>query len=158
MSTLFEDVRDSPEASHCETPDRLFRILDEEFHFEIDVCATATNAKCATFYSATDDGLSQAWRGVCWCNPPFNKTKGEWVAKAYRESQNGNTVVVLLPWNGTGDTSWWHKYALRAAEIRYIEGRQTFDRGSLGKVTLRVVVLVFKANYSGPCIAKTFAA
>ena len=49
----------------------LFREWDERFGpFELDVCATAHNAKCKKFFSPEDDGLRQVWHGVCWMNPP----------------------------------------------------------------------------------------
>lgn len=34
-----------------ETPQDFFDTLNAEFHFEIDVCALPTNAKCAIFYT-----------------------------------------------------------------------------------------------------------
>ncbi len=33
------------------TPQALFDKLNEEFHFELDVCATSENAKCKKYYS-----------------------------------------------------------------------------------------------------------
>lgn len=54
------------------TPWPLFRELDTRFGpVELDVCATAQNAKCQNFFSPEDDGLNQAWHGVCWMNPPY---------------------------------------------------------------------------------------
>lgn len=47
-----------------ETPQDLFNALDEEFHFGIDVCATAENAKCENFFSIKEDGLAQNWGGM----------------------------------------------------------------------------------------------
>ena len=43
------------------TPRWLFDKLDEEFHFTVDVCAVAENAKCKLFYSPETDGLSINW-------------------------------------------------------------------------------------------------
>src|SRR5690348_18443707 len=47
-----------------ETPIQLFRILDDEFGFELDVCATRHNSKCVRFFAPEIDGLAQRWRGV----------------------------------------------------------------------------------------------
>ena len=44
-----------------ETPQDFFDILNDEFHFDIDVCALPENAKCGKFYSPEDDGLSKNW-------------------------------------------------------------------------------------------------
>ena len=58
------------------TPLDLFQKLDAEFHFDLDVCATAENAKCRKFYSPRDNGLRQLWRGTCWLNPPYGRGNG----------------------------------------------------------------------------------
>ena len=105
------------------TPRDFFECLNNEFNFELDVCATAENAKCAKYYTVTDDGLSQEWRGTCWMNPPYGRTIGKWVKKAYESSQNGATVVCLLP--ARTDTAWWHDYCMRG-EIRLVRGRLKF--------------------------------
>jgi hypothetical protein len=52
----------------CETPQKLFDEIDAEFGFDLDVCATAANAKCRRYFSPEQDGLKQPWRGVCWMN------------------------------------------------------------------------------------------
>ena len=44
-----------------ETPQDLFDKLNAVYHFETDVCAVASNAKCARYFSPEDDGLKQEW-------------------------------------------------------------------------------------------------
>lgn len=39
-----------------ETPLDFFKVLDAEFHFDVDVCATPENAKCTEYYTKADDG------------------------------------------------------------------------------------------------------
>lgn len=39
------------------TPQAFFNKMNEEFHFEVDVCAVAENAKCKRYYSPEEDGL-----------------------------------------------------------------------------------------------------
>lgn len=68
-----------------ETPQDFFDELDREFHFTLDVCAIPENAKCEKFYSPEEDGLSQPWEGNVWCNPPYGRGIGDWVAKAQSE-------------------------------------------------------------------------
>jgi phage N-6-adenine-methyltransferase len=54
------------------TPQSFFNGLDEEFHFTLDPCATAANAKCATYFTRQDDGLVQDWgKHTVFCNPPM---------------------------------------------------------------------------------------
>lgn len=106
------------------TPQRLFDELQSEFHFTLDVCAIAANAKCPHFYSPAEDGLVQPWTGVCWMNPPYGRAIGLWVAKAYRAALAGATVVALLP--ARTDTTWWHDYVVKAKDIRFLRGRIRF--------------------------------
>ena len=71
------------------TPRYVFDPLDREFHFETDVCADGTNHKCDRFFDKEQDGLRQEWKGVCWMNPPYGRTIGEWVRKAYESARGG---------------------------------------------------------------------
>ena len=79
------------------TPQAFFDQLHAEFGFTLDVAAQPGNAKCSHYFTEAEDGLRQVWEGVCWCNPPYGKTIGLWVAKAYASAQAGATVVCLLP-------------------------------------------------------------
>lgn len=45
------------------TPQHIFDLLDAEFDFNLDPCATESNHKCETFYTAEIDGLKQNWGG-----------------------------------------------------------------------------------------------
>ena len=91
------------------TPQWLFDKLDSVFHFTLDACATAENAKCEIFYSPEQDGLAQEWSGNVWCNPPYGRQIGKWVQKAFEST--ANIVVMLLP--ARTDTRWFHNYCLR---------------------------------------------
>lgn len=122
------------------TPQDFFDALNAEFGFTLDVCATADNAKCARFYTQTDDGLSQPWEGVCWMNPPYGRTIGRWMRKAYESSQQGATVVCLVP--ARTDTAWWHDYAVKG-EVRFIRGRLKFG-GSKNSAPFPSAVVVFR--------------
>ena len=46
-----------------ETPQYFFDLLDEEFHFTLDPCASFENKKCEKYYTEKDDGLMQNWTG-----------------------------------------------------------------------------------------------
>ena len=71
------------------TPQDFFDKLNEEFHFQLDVCATAENAKCEKYYTKDQDGLNMPWIGICWCNPPYGREIGRWVKKAFESSVRG---------------------------------------------------------------------
>ena len=123
-----------------ETPQDLFDKLNNEFHFTLDVCATPENAKCDSFYTKEQDGLSQPWKGVVWCNPPYGKQIGSWVRRGFFASLSGNTVVMLLP--ARTDTRWFHEYIYGKAEIRFIRGRLKFG-GSKNSAPFPSMIVVF---------------
>jgi phage N-6-adenine-methyltransferase len=105
------------------TPDDLFQKLNAKHNFNTDVCATKENAKCAEFYDIEIDGLKQKWIGTCWMNPPYGREIGKWMRKAYMSSQQGTTVVCLVP--ARTDTAWWHDYAMKG-DIEFLRGRLKF--------------------------------
>jgi site-specific DNA-methyltransferase (adenine-specific) len=74
-------------------------------------------------------------------NPPYGRAIGEWMRKAWLESQRGALVVSLVP--ARTDTIWWHDYAMRG-EIRYVRGRLRFN-GHTNPAPFSSVVVVFKA-------------
>lgn len=46
-----------------ETPGSFFQELDQEFHFDLDACATDDNHKCSNYFTKDQDGLLQNWGG-----------------------------------------------------------------------------------------------
>ena len=103
------------------TPQALFNVLNDEFHFTCDVCSTDDNAKCAKHYTLADDGLEQKWSGVCWCNPPYGREIPKWVEKA---ALSNALTVMLLP--AKTDTQWFHTFIYRKREVRFLQGRLRF--------------------------------
>ena len=130
-----------------ETPWLLFRRLDAEFHFTLDVCAVPENAKCQCHYSPEQDGLSRPWRGVCWCNPPYGRRIYRWIEKAYEHAAKGEaTTVCLIP--ARTDTSWWHSYVMAASEVWLIAGRVRFGRAKSG-APFPSAIVVFRPGQLG---------
>jgi phage N-6-adenine-methyltransferase len=126
-----------------ETPKELFDKLDSEFHFTLDVCALVSNAKCARFFSPAEDGLKQDWAGTCWMNPPYGRTIGQWVQKAFESAQGGATVVALLP--SRTDTRWWHFFVTKAREVRFLPGRLKFS-GSSNSAPFPNAIVIWSAG------------
>lgn len=116
-------VHFSSETDLWATPQEFFDRYNERFGFTLDACATPDNAECPAFYTRADDGLAQDWRGTVWMNPPYGRTIGAWMRKAYESSLNGATVVCLVP--ARTDTRWWHDYAMKG-EVEFIKGRLKF--------------------------------
>lgn len=124
-----------------ETPQEFFDQLNDEFGFDLDVCALPENAKCASYYTPDQDGLSKPWDGVCWCNPPYGRQIKKWVAKAASSVADGATVVMLLP--ARTDTQWFHRYIYHQAEIRFVPGRLKFG-GARWNAPFPCMVVIFR--------------
>lgn len=135
------EVMFSSKSCNWETPQRLFDDLNREFHFTLDACATAQNAKCARYYSPDQNGLRQPWDGVVWCNPPYGRKIGQWVRKAFAASSEGSTVVMLLP--SRTDTKWFHDWIYNRSEIRFLKGRLKFG-GAKNAAPFPSMVVIFR--------------
>ena len=136
------DVMFSSKTDLWETPQEFFDELNDEFGFDIDVCALPENAKCDQYYTPEQDGLSQPWQGVVWCNPPYGRDIGKWVQKEYEENKKENNfIVMLLP--ARTDTKWFHEYIYGKAEIRFVRGRLKFG-GSKNSAPFPSMVVVFR--------------
>lgn len=114
-----------------ETPQAIFDELDKEFHFTLDPCSTHKNHKCPQYFTKEEDGLSQKWGGVVFCNPPYSQVS-KWVAKCHEESKtDGITIVLLIP--ARTDTRYFHDYIYQRTEIRFIKGRLHYEIDGEGK-------------------------
>ena len=138
--SLERAVYASSESCEWSTPQDFFEKLNEQFNFNLDVCATRDNAKCARYFTSEENGLAQEWTGVCWMNPPYGKEIASWMRKAYESSQKGATVVCLVP--ARTDTGWWHDYAMRG-EVHFVRGRLKFG-GSKSAAPFPSAVVVFR--------------
>ena len=121
---MLTDVHFSSATDDWATPQDYFdRVSVEHGPFDLDVCASADNAKAKRFFDKDRNGLAQIWAGVCWMNPPYGRTIGDWMRKAYESSMTGAKVVCLVP--ARTDTAWWHDYAMKGS-ITFIRGRLKF--------------------------------
>ena len=138
------EVMFSSRSDVWETPQAFFDALNEEFNFDLDVCALPQNAKCKNFYTPEMDGLSQPWKGNVWCNPPYGREIGQWVKRAYISTKSGwaNLVVMLL--QARTDTRWFHEYIYGKSEIRFVPGRLKFGN-SKNSAPFPSMVVIFKS-------------
>jgi len=130
MDKATQGVMFSSKSNDWATPQDFYNQLDAEFEFTLDPCASQSSAKCASFYTADDDGLSKDWEGhTVFMNPPYGRKIGNWIQKAYEEGEKSNTrVVALIP--ARTDTKYWHNYCMKATEIRFVKGRLKFGHGN----------------------------
>lgn len=120
-------VHFSSSSDNWATPDLFFQKMVEDFGvFDLDVCADVSNRKAKKFYTKKEDGLIQDWYldgRLVWMNPPYGRSIGMWIKKAFEESLKGCKVVCLIP--SRTDTAWWHEYVVKG-DIRFIRGRLKF--------------------------------
>lgn len=135
-----KEVMFSSKTDMWATPQDLFDKLNDEFHFETDVCAVPENAKCYKYYTPDIDGLKQEWTGNCWCNPPYGREIGKWVKKA---ATSKAMTVMLIP--ARTDTKWFHDYIYNKAEIRFIKGRLKFG-GAQNSAPFPSMICVFRGD------------
>ena len=120
------DVHFSSKSNEWETPQDLYDILNDEFHFKVDAAATDDNKKCDVYFTETDSALDKTWKDygkTIWLNPPYGRGIGKFIKKAYEEALKGCTVVCLIP--ARTDTKFFHEYCAKG-EIRFIKGRLKF--------------------------------
>lgn len=80
-------------------------------------------------------------------NPPYGRTIGAWVEKAFNEAQEKDTLIVmLLP--ARVDTKWFHNYIYHKAEIRFIKGRLKFG-GSKNSAPFPSMIVIFGGANNG---------
>jgi site-specific DNA-methyltransferase (adenine-specific) len=122
-----------------ETPPDLFAVLHAEFNFDIDVCASAANAKLPCFITKELDGLVRPWHGTFWMNPPYSDP-GPWCKKAHEMMLEGMTGVALLP--VATDTKYFHAHVLDVAdEVRFPDRRLRFVGAESGATQPNVIVV-----------------
>lgn len=160
----------SRQSDEYETPEWLFDLLDQEFHFDCDAAATMENSLCEIMFTKGEsDALSHHdWCGyvsgadadypveIFWLNPPYSKI-GKFMKKAYEESLKDALVVCLIP--ARTDTRYWHDYVMNAQEIRFVKGRLKFG-DSKNSAPFPSVIVIFDKNAAGyvgiyPRIGKT---
>ena len=93
QDTLFNLDQTELSTNDHYTPKWVFDLLG--LTFDIDVAAPPGGVPwipCKRYYTQADDGLTQAWEGLVWCNPPFSNIE-PWIERL-NDHRNG---VALLP-------------------------------------------------------------
>ena len=124
------NVHFSSKTDDWATPQKVFDYWNEIYNFDLDPAASSTNHKAPNWYGLDHpdenrrNGLITNWEGKrVWLNPPYGRTIGLWVEKAYKHAGGGNTVILLLP--ARTDTKWFHNYCIEH-EIEFLKGRLKF--------------------------------
>jgi site-specific DNA-methyltransferase (adenine-specific) len=126
-------------SDHWQTPDKIYKQLDDEFHFDFDPCPL----------HADFDGLAIKWGKRNYVNPPYTKTEKEkFIRKAYLESLNGNLSVMLLPVSTSSYI--FHEVIKPYAEVRFVKGRLSFCGNKNAGFDSMIVIFRPKSN-GGEC-------
>lgn len=117
------------------TPADLFAALHREFAFTVDAAASERNALLPRFWTRESDAFRQDWRGErVFCNPPYGRDAGRWIAKFSEAVRGGGAeiVVALLP--ARTDTRAFHDYLYQkpGVELRFLRGRLRFGHPDTG--------------------------
>ncbi len=145
MNEATQKTMFSSQSNEWETPKSFYDRLDKVFGFTLDPCCTEQTAKCATYYTEADDGLSKDWGGhTVFMNPPYGRDIKDWIRKAHEEGKKDGTVVVALIPSRT-DTRYWHEYCMRAKSIMFVKGRLKFG-GSKNAAPFPSAVVVFDGS------------
>lgn len=108
------------------TPQWFYDLLNEEFHFTVDVCASPWNAKHERYFDEQANGLKQSWKDeVTFCNPPWDQTY-EWMQKNYIEALANNALCVMLTKAAT-ETKWFQQIAYPYGAIRFLDFRLKYE-------------------------------
>ena len=114
-----------------ETPPELFKLGCDFFAHQpqLDVCATAQNAKCKYHYNKEMDALTQPFNTDFFCNPPYSQLK-TWIRKCYLEHVKHNVSGLLLVFAKT-DTAAFHDYVFGKGECLFLRGRVHFHNNGI---------------------------
>jgi hypothetical protein len=75
----------------------------------------------AEHYTISDNGLMKEWHGRVWCNPPYGKETGKWLAKL---AEHGNGIALIFA--RTDTATFFNHIWPKADAIMFIKGRLTF--------------------------------
>jgi phage N-6-adenine-methyltransferase len=92
--------------------------------FDLDPCVPLVGPGpgnlAPVWYTAADDGLSKAWHGFVWLNPPYS-APGPWLRKM---AEHGHGIALIFARTETG---WWHEHVWpRATSFLFLRGRVSF--------------------------------
>lgn len=117
-----------------ETPadflERLYPLVGGRF--DLDPCSPGkgrSRVRARTHYTEQDDGLSFAWHGRVYMNPPYGKALPAWTTKAHSEVVAGHSSLVLGLIPARTDTRWWHRDVAGVAHVWLLRGRLAFGDG-----------------------------
>ncbi len=153
----FVNKTDTPasEKDLWQTPIALFKALDQEFDFDVDICASEDNALCHAFFTVEESALKMKWRnygGGQFINPPYSQTQAFMERAAEQAKLHNITVVALV--NANTDTQWFSDAVKTANEVRLLTGRVAFVKPNGKKASGNPkgqCLIIWRGNCKTPC-------
>ena len=165
MQEHFVNKTDTPSAEKdlWQTPKELFDAIDQEFYFDLDVCASADNHLCNDFFSEKVSALDNEWahhsrngrlfkNKICFINPPYSQTELFMQRSAEQAKKHNLTVVALV--NANTDTKWFSDAVKSANEVRLLTGRIGFVKPDGKKASGNPkgqCLIIWRGNCKTPC-------
>lgn len=111
-----------------ETPNIILKkaMMDFDVLPFLDVCATEQNAKFSSYFTESNDALSQKWIYPFFMNPPYSKVY-DFLKHGYEQHKKYNIDGLVLIYSKT-DTKYWHEFIENKAETHFIKGRIKFEK------------------------------
>lgn len=83
--------------------------------------------KASEFFTAQRDGLSQAWHGRVWMNPPYSQPLiANFIEKLIVEAAEGRVEQAIVLTHNSSDTAWFHRLEESASLLCFTRGRIAF--------------------------------
>jgi hypothetical protein len=83
--------------------------------------------KAAAFHDIASDGLSQAWAGRVWMNPPYESgLVDQFVSRLIAAVEAGSVTQAVVLVNNATETKWFQRLTAGAAAICFPRGRIRF--------------------------------
>jgi len=113
------------------TPPAIIEAVRELFDglIDLDPCSnsrTAPNVPARTLYTKEDDGLSHAWFGRVYMNPPYGRGIGPWIEKVREEHETGRVTAAVVLVKAATDTRWFRVLSKRYPRCE-VAGRLKFS-------------------------------
>lgn len=124
-------VHYSSESPEWYTPKHILDCVIETLGaIDLDPCSNShenPNVPALVHFTQEDDGLSLAWLGRVYMNPPYGREIVDWIERLVSEYRRGNVTeaVALVP--SRTDTEWFRQ--LREFQRCFIWGRLRFSNG-----------------------------
>jgi phage N-6-adenine-methyltransferase len=141
-----------------QTPKNIFNALDQEFDFDVDICASEDNKLLPDYFTEERSALTNHWNIYsrafsAFMNPPYSQTQ-LFMERAAEQSNLHNITVVALV-NANTDTKWFADAVKSANEVRLLTGRVGFIKSTGGKSngnTKGQCIIIWRGNCKTPCV------